>query len=299
LSPQALTLVLALLFIHSVWRATGARIAVVAEAAIVVVVLADLAWSAWVTSGVSIVIVDHAGDAVVGEPVSTEIVVRGRPTPIELRMLSARRPAWYRIDPPDKGTFVAVPDHRGIVGVAVFEVRCSAPLGLVGLNQRFVVDLAHSMTVAPRPELVAGARLPDRGALPSPDDVVRGTRPWVPGDPQRSVHWPSVARTGMLMVKELEPPPAPQIVVAVELGAVGEAAERAASRGAWVASEALRRGCRVILATIEGESVIAAPVRSPLEVGRRLAVATSGKRFTTAPDPRSIIWIRAEGDTFP
>jgi hypothetical protein len=101
------------------------------------------------------------------------------------------------------------------------------------------------------------------------------------------------------MVRELEPPPAPRIVVAVELAVGGEPGERAAARGAGGADEALRRGCRVTLATIEGERVVAAPVRSPLEVSRRLAAATSGQRFTTAPDPGTVIWIRSEGDTFP
>lgn len=299
LTPQALTLVLAIVLIHSVWRGSGARIAVVAEVAVVVVLLVDLAWSSRVVSRVDIVVVDHPHDAIVGDPVATEILVRGSSGPVEVRMLSAANPAWYRVDPPDRGTLIAAALHRGAAGAAVFEVQSSAPLGLLGRSRRFVVDLPHPLVVGPRPEPVAGARFPDRGAHPAADEVVRGTRPWVPGDPLRNVHWPSVARSGELMVRELEPPPAPRVVVAVELSGGGELGERAASRGAWVADEALRRGCRVTLATIEGDRVVAAPVRAPLDVSRRLAAATSGRRFTTAPDPGSIIWIRSEGDTFP
>lgn len=299
LTPQALTLVLAVVLIHSVWRGSGARIAIVAEVAVVVVLLVDLAWSSWVVSRVDVVVVDLPHDAIVGDPVPTEVLVRGPRGPVEVRMLSAANPAWHRVDPPDRGTLIAVALSRGVAGVAVFEVQSSAPLGLLGRSRRFVVELPHPIVVGPRPEQVVGARFPDRGAQPAAEEVVRGTRPWVPGDPMRSVHWPSVARSGELMVRELEPPPAPRVVVAVELAVGGEPAERAASRGAWVAGEALRRGCRVTLATIEGEHVVAAPVRAPLDVSRRLAAATSGRRFTTAPDPGSIIWIRAEGDTFP
>jgi uncharacterized protein (DUF58 family) len=299
LTPQALTLVLAVVLIHSVWRGSGARIAIVAEVAVVVVLLVDLLWSSRVVSRVDIVVVDHPHDAVVGDPVPTEILVRGPRGPVEVRMLSAAHPAWHRVDPPERGTLVAAPLQRGVAAVAVFEVQSSAPLGLLGRSRRFVVDLPHPLVVGPRPEQVVGARFPDRGAHPAAEEVVRSIRPWVPGDPLRSVHWPSVARSGALMVRELEPPPAPRVVIAVELAVGGEAGERAASRGAWVAHEALRRGCRVTLATIEGEHVVAAPVRSPLAVSRQLAAATSGRRFTTAPDPGSIIWIRSEGGTFP
>jgi uncharacterized protein (DUF58 family) len=299
LTPQALTIVLAVALIHSVWRGSGARIAIVAEVALVVVLLVDLAWSAWVASHVDVVVVANPHDATVGDPVTSEVMVRGPGLPVEVRMLSATRPAWYRIDPPDRGSLIALAPSRGIATAAVFEARCTAPLGLLGMTTKSVVALPHPMVVGPRPEPIPGARLPQRGAIPTDQEVVRGTRPWVPGDPMRSVHWPSVARTGELLVKELEPPPSPQVVIAVELGLGGSEGEHAASRGAWLAEEALRRGCAVTLATIEGEQVIAARVRSPLEVARRLAAATIGQRFTTAPDPRSIIWVRSEGDTFP
>jgi uncharacterized protein (DUF58 family) len=282
-----------------VWRTTGARIAVVAEVVIVVVLIVDVAWSVWVTEKVSIAVVDHPHDATVGDPVSTEILVRGRRSPVEVRMLSAAHPTWYRIDPPDRGTLVAVARTRGVAGAAVFEIRGSAPLGLLGHRVRMVVELRHSLVVGPRPEPVEGARFPDRGAVPSAEEVVRGTRPWVQGDPLRSVHWPSVARSGELMVKELEPPPAPQVVIAVDLALPVDAAEHAAARGAWVAEEALRRGNVVTLWTIEGDRPVGARVRSPLEVRRRLAAASIGSRFASPPEAGPVIWIRTEGDTFP
>lgn len=45
---------------------------------------------------------------------------------------------------------------------------------------------------------------------------VRGVRPYRPGDPIRTIHWRSSARRGVMMVREYDAAPAPDLVLVVE-----------------------------------------------------------------------------------
>jgi uncharacterized protein (DUF58 family) len=297
-TPQALTLLLAVALIHSVWRGSGARVALVAEVAIVVLLLTDFVWSVLATRWVDVVVVDLPSDATVGDALGVEVIVRGSHGVLELRMLTLGRSPWHRVEPPERGALTAIPPGRLVAAAAVFEVRSSAPLGLVGLTRRVVVDLPHPVHIGPRAEPMEGARFPDRGAVQSNDEIVRGTRPWVPGDPLRSVHWPSVARTGTLTVRELEPPPAPRLVVSADLGEGGPAGESVAGRAAWLAREGLRRGLAVELVTVERDGPRSARVRNAIDVGRRLARATRGTPVlpTFAPGTATVVALTVDGD---
>src|SRR5204863_508406 len=66
--------------------------------------------------------------------------------------------------------------------------------------------LPHAMYVGPRPrtspESLSGFERSSRSGGPD----VQSLRPFAPGDPQRLVHWPSTARTGELIIKELAQP---------------------------------------------------------------------------------------------
>jgi uncharacterized protein (DUF58 family) len=298
ITPQALTLLLAVALIHSVWRGSGARVALVAEVAIVVLLLTDLVWSILATRWVDVVVVDLPTDATVGDALGVELIVRGSRGVLEVRMLTFGRSAWHRVEPPERGALTALAPSRLITSAAVFELRSSAPLGLVGLTRRVVVDLPHAVHIGPRPEAIEGIRLPDRGAVQSTDEIVRGTRPWVPGDPLRSVHWPSVARTGVLTVRELEPPPTPRLVVSADLGDGGPPGESVAGRAAWLAREGLRRGLAVELVTVERDGPRSARVRNAIDVGRRLAGATRGTPVlpTIAPGTATVVSLTVEGD---
>jgi uncharacterized protein (DUF58 family) len=105
-------------------------------------------------------------------------------------------------------------------------------------------------------------------------------RDYVDGDPIRLVHWPSTARTGSVMVRELEGPEQPRLLVVVDLRGAASEAELAASRAAGLAIAAIQAGVRVDLATAEADGPVTGIVRTPTEVGRRLARATDG-----APTP--------------
>ena len=79
-------------------------------------------------------------------------------------------------------------------------------------------------------------------------------REYVDGDPIRLVHWPSTARTGAVMVRELEGPQRPRLVVVVDLRGAESEAEIAASRASGLALAALAAGTLVDLATVEAST---------------------------------------------
>jgi uncharacterized protein (DUF58 family) len=112
-------------------------------------------------------------------------------------------------------------------------------------------------------------------------DITRGVREYVDGDPIRLVHWPATARTGSVMVRELERPRRTRLLLVVDLRADGPDAgtdiEIAASRAAGYALAALADGTLVELATVETDGPRTGPVRSAVEVGRRLARAVPGR----------------------
>jgi uncharacterized protein (DUF58 family) len=132
-------------------------------------------------------------------------------------------------------------------------------------------------------------------------DVVRGVRDYVPGDPVRRVHWPSSARRGDLVVKEVEEPGAPRLVVALDLGGGAAAGEAAAARAAWYAYEALRRGYEVVLATAEPDGPVTGRVGPPTDVNQRLARAARGKpRLPAGAAARAaVVSVTPEGDAWP
>jgi uncharacterized protein (DUF58 family) len=300
LTPQALTLLLAVFLIHSVWRQSGSQVAIVAAVGVVTALLANLVWAALATRHLVIEVLDCPHDAIAGLPVTCELRISGARAPFELRMLSSPNARWHRIDGPDRGSLTAIAPARGVANAAVFQAICTAPLGLLGMNRRFVVGLPHPMHVGPRPEPVAGVRFPDRGRFADQDDgLVRGTRPYVAGDPLRVVHWPSTARTGVLTVREYEPPPRPILLLVVDLGDGGLEGEHAAGRASWVGAEALRRGYGVVLATAEAHGPVNAPVSSPLDVSRRLAAATSAAPVPPVDGFGAAITITAVGDSWP
>jgi uncharacterized protein (DUF58 family) len=132
-------------------------------------------------------------------------------------------------------------------------------------------------------------------------DVVRGVRDYVPGDPIRRVHWPSSARRGDIVVKEVEEPAAPRLIVALDMGGGGVAGEAAAGRAAWYAYEALRRGYEVVLATAEPGGPVTGRVGPPTDVNQRLARASRGAPLLPAAGPgrSAVVMVTAQGDSWP
>jgi len=113
-------------------------------------------------------------------------------------------------------------------------------------------------------------------------ESVRSIRPYVSGDPQHLVHWPSTARLGSLVVRELEPPVATGVAIVLDLSAADQsaadqsAAEEAASQAAGLAESAFAQGSRVMLCTAQADGPVRSEVSGLLQLRRRLALATSG-----------------------
>jgi uncharacterized protein (DUF58 family) len=92
------------------------------------------------------------------------------------------------------------------------------------------------------------------------------------------VHWPLTARTGEVVVRELDAVRRPAVVLVVDLGPdPGPAAEGAASLAAGLAGEALRVGHPVELVTREPLGRQRGEVHNPGDIARRLAVAEPGQ----------------------
>lgn len=223
-------------------------------------------------------------DATAGRPVSLTVTVGGRPRGAKLRLLHPTSD-WVRIEQPGSGSIVAVPGRRGVLRVVDVELRSSAPFGLVWWRLRQRAALERPLEVGPAPldtpppEPAGGEASSAGEASAGPaltPELPRGVRDYVPGDPPRLVSWVATARHGRLMVKELEAGTrSPQLTLVVDLRGDKGAAEEAASRAAGMAISALRRGSEVVLSTAEPDGPHIGPVASVVEVGRRLARATS------------------------
>lgn len=278
--------------LYVIARTTGAGWDIVILSTLVAVLVVAAIWPSLVLCWVR-VRAEAPPDAMVGRPLPMRIELRGRARGLRVRTLTGPS-AWYRADAPSAGTVTVVPLKRGVFSEIVVEVRSASPLGLVGWRRRFRVPLARPLEVAPRPLTVRyePRRGSDREAEARPrssssgHEVTRGVREYVDGDPIRLVHWPATARTGTVMVRELEGPQRPRLLVVVDLrryvANADDDVEVAASRAAGLAIAALADGTLVDLATVEPGTTRHGPVRTPLEVGRRLARALPG---TPAPGP--------------
>lgn len=113
--------------------------------------------------------------------------------------------------------------HRGRYRLEPLDVVITDPLGLERVEQR--LDEQVSILVRPRiPVLESvfsthGAR--DAGAARSrlrrPTGFeIHAVRDYAPGEPLRAVHWPSTARRGRLMVKELDNSPRDDLAVVLD-----------------------------------------------------------------------------------
>jgi uncharacterized protein (DUF58 family) len=272
--------------LYAVARTTGAGWDIVILCALVAALVVGAIWPAVALVGVGVRVTTPL-DGMVGAPLPVDVALRGHASGLRVRVLSAPS-GWYRADAPGTGRATVVPPRRGVVSRVVVELRSTSPLGLVAWRRRIPVPLGHDLEVAPQPltardDTTRGANRDAQARPQAPSsghDETRGVRDYVSGDPIRLVHWPATARTGAVMVRELEGMQRARLLIVVDLrtsAAGGDAeVEIAASRAAGLAIAALDRGTLVDLATVEPAGPRRAPVRSALEVGRRLARAVPG-----------------------
>jgi uncharacterized protein (DUF58 family) len=131
-------------------------------------------------------------------------------------------------------TFTGLP--RGRHELAPAEVVLTDPFGL----ERVAQTLAEASHVLVRPHIprlgvvfsARGARAAGiaRSGLRRPTGFeIHAVRDYAPGEPLRSVHWPTTARRGRLMVKELEDAPHEDVVIVLDQDLDGVAGPPGAS----------------------------------------------------------------------
>ncbi len=221
-------------------------------------------------------------DATVGDQVPLEVEVAGRVTSCEVRALDPTGP-WHKVRGGSRGVLAHLADRRGVFRAIRVEVRTTAPLGLLAAHRVLEVPLGHAIDVAPVPLAVDWVPAPaplddgvdDTALAALGGDLVRSVRPYAPGDPAHLVHWPSTARTGTLVVRELEPPAPLGQAVVVDLRDLGPDKERAAAYALGAARAVLAAGGELVLCTAEVDGPVTARVGGPLDAGRRLARAVA------------------------
>lgn len=226
---------------------------------------------------------ESPADAVVGEHVPLTVSLSGRSPGVEVRALDPTGP-WCRAAVPDTGEIDHLADRRGVFHAVRVEVRVTAPLGILAAHRVHDLALPRPVAVAPRSTPVTWRATPapvDGGFIdrsqPSPTgESVRSVRPYVSGDPSHLVHWPSSARLGALVVRELEPPSPLGQAVVVDLRDLGEDTERAAEYAFGACRAVLATGGHLMLATCEVTGPAVREARTILDVGRRLAAAVPG-----------------------
>lgn len=287
--------VLAVAFM-GVARTTGSGWLLVLLSLVAGVVVAGVVLPAFVLRRLNLAVAGPR-DAMVGRPLPLTVDVR-RGGDVRLRVL-AREGDVVRLDGPGSGVLDVVPGRRGLLRSLTVEARTAAPLGLVVWRRRLHVDLPTPVEVAPvpiptrrplrrRPGVVG---IDNTGQRSADDAAVRSVREYRPGDALRLVHWPATAKTGEVMVRQLEAPASPRLAVVVDL----RSGEDAAGRAAGMALDAMRNGVEVLLLTAEADGPVVGRVTSALEVGRRLAraVTTAAPPDGPVPDGTDVVRVRA------
>ncbi len=221
-------------------------------------------------------------DAVAGRPFKLNVRVDRPTSGLQFEIVGLTSdPVWA--EPPAAGTVEVTAQRRGVMQQVEVDVTCSAPFDLFTGRFRVGLNLPDPIYVAPQPHPM---QLPDRllggsggdggGAGGSgPGEMVRGLREYATGDAMRMVHWRASARRDHLLVKELEPPERPRLVLIVDVSHTD--AEKAAGEAAGLIQTARRQGHPVTLATYEPTGRLISDVGSTREAGRRLAAAIPGE----------------------
>lgn len=222
-------------------------------------------------------------DGVVGQVTPLTVTTTGDVADLHVRVLDPTGP-WFRAR---DGVAVQV-DHlaeqRGLFDHVRIEARTAAPLGLFSAGRVLLVSMPTTIAVAPVPLSVdwRPGQAPVEGAvrlggsLTPSGDLVRTVRPYATGDPARLVHWPSSARTGDLVVRELEPPTPIGQVVVLDLTGLDERAEEAAAYALGACMAVLDAGGVLVLCTCEAGGSVVAEVPGRLAARRRIAAAVPG-----------------------
>ncbi len=285
-----------------VGRATGSGWAVVLLCGLVALVAVGTVWPAAAVYRVEAEVTGHPGQTTAGAPVWLRLRVAGARSGVRARVVvDGVAGGWVAVIGEGEGQAEAVAPRRGVVREVGLDVESAAPVGLVPCRRRLVLALPFDLEVGPRPDDVAAAEVPEIGQAVEAAaagtrvgaETLRGVRPYAAGDAVRLVHWPATAHWSALMVRELEDPTSPRLVVVVDLRGRQERVEPAASYAAGVVRAAVRAGCEVELLTAEAGGPAAGAVAGPADIVHRLARATTGAPAEPRPGSGQVVRVRA------
>ena len=281
-----------------VLTASDPQVAGLAWLAVVIVLLVGLLWPVASVAGLRCEARLDATDLEVGESCRLTLAVRGGLPPVQLTVRCWDGPKLAH-DGAREAQLTLVATRRGVVRSLEIEAASTAPFGVALARRVLRCELPRPVHVGPRPVAASaqagavtdtGPRAVTRGASRRGDEV-RSVRPYHPGDPSHLVHWPSTARAGELMIRELEPPTELGIALVLDLpgqpenagataAAPDEAVELAVSRAAGRALAVMGAGGLVVLCTCGPDGPITREVGSRLDLSRRLAAAVPGASGT-------------------
>jgi len=218
---------LAVAVLAAAWAVGATALAILGVGLALAAVLAKT-WTWAVTRSLAVERLPPSAPSVEGEPLTLEVLVRGRPwlaSRIELRdrigPLGEQRIALGRND----GAAVVVERApRGRYALGPGTLLVDDPLGLSRLE--LPVPAVGAVLVRPRvPQL--GLLFSDAGSrgdggrrqpVRRPSGLEpHGVREYVEGEPLRAVHWATSARRGQLMVRELEDAPRDSVAVLLDV----------------------------------------------------------------------------------
>ncbi len=218
---------LAVAVLAAAWAVGATALAILGVGLALAAVLAK-AWTWAVTRSLAVERLPPIAPTVEGEPLTLEVLVRGRPwlaSRIELRdrigPLGEQRIALLRND---AAAVVVERAPRGRYALGPGTLLVDDPLGLSRLE--LPVPAAGAVLVRPRvPQL--GLLFSDAGSrgdggrrqpVRRPSGLEpHGVREYVEGEPLRAVHWATSARRGQLMVRELEDAPRDSVAVLLDV----------------------------------------------------------------------------------
>ncbi|MDH3680050.1 MAG: DUF58 domain-containing protein [Acidimicrobiia bacterium] len=222
--------------------------------------------------------------ATVGTISSAQVALDVAGPPVECAVaIDSTKPTWLPAVAPAQGAVPFRPATRGIDRGLTVRVATAVPLGFTRCVRTVAAPLDRPLYVAPRSVPTTFDRTAGRAADPAlgPGDPI-GLRPYVAGDAQRDVHWPSVARTGTLLVRDRRRAEALTELRLVVCGS-GDGLDRALGRARALVEPELAAGRRAVLTTTGrrpgggGPATVTEPVDSGADLLRRLAAATGGE----------------------
>ena len=184
---------------------------------------------------------------------------------------------------------------RGVHEGSVVVVRSVAPFGVA--ERRRKLPVAGSTTVLPA--VLPLEHLPFLGRGSDPQRTARsttrrgggpeylGVREYQPGDSARHVHWPSTARTGTIMVRELEEERSRRLALLVDtltdVGDTGTPLDTCCTAAASIARAAVAEGhgIRSIVAAGRNDVEVADDVEEIAFRRRLAALEPDGTTFAT------------------